>query len=136
LNGYLLDTNVLSELLEKIPQPGVAARFRELDPDHAATSVVCVTELRYGAARRDDGGALWTKITRELLPRLRVLPLTLREAVRAGEILADLAARGEPIGLEDVFIAATAQENALTAVTRNLRHFSRIGGLTAESWWG
>ena len=135
MNGYLLDTNVLSELLKKRPDPGVVSRLRTLDPAQLATSVVCVTELRYGAARRNDGGSLWTRITRDLLPRFRILPVRLPEAVRAGDILAELAGRGEPIGLEDVLIAATAQENSLTAVTRNLRHFSRIGGLSAESWW-
>jgi tRNA(fMet)-specific endonuclease VapC len=135
LKGYLLDTNVLSELLKKRPHPGVVSRVEDLRPEQAATSVVCIAELRYGAARRHDGGALGARITRELLPQLRILPLGLPAAVRAGEILADLAERGEPIGLEDVYIAATALENQLTAVTRNLRHFSRIRDLAAESWW-
>jgi tRNA(fMet)-specific endonuclease VapC len=50
-------------------------------------------------------------------------------------LLAALEAKGKPIGIEDVWIAATALEHGLTVVTRNLKHFQRIPGLRTESWW-
>ncbi len=98
--------------------------------------MVCAMELRYGAARHPQGTMLWARISREVLPLIRMLPLGLEEAVRSGNLLADLEGRGEPIGVEDVLIAATALQNELTVATRNVRHFSRIPGLPVESWWG
>jgi tRNA(fMet)-specific endonuclease VapC len=135
VSGHLLDTNVLSELIRKHPEPSVLDRLQAAEGNKLATSVICVTELRYGAARHPEGDRLWQRIAAEVLPRVQVLPLDYEKAVRGGSLLADLATRGEPIGIEDVLIAATALELDLTVVTRNLRHFRRIEGLKAESWW-
>lgn len=135
MNGYLLDTNVLSELMRKRPAPQVMERMRAAPSHMLMTSSVCVMELRHGSARREDGGALWQRVAETVLPRLRVLPFGAREAVRAGDLLATLAARGKPVGIEDVQIAATALERGLVAVTRNRRHFERVEGLEVESWW-
>lgn len=135
MSGYLLDTNVLSELIRKRPSPGVLERLRGIPPSQLVTSSVCVTELRYGAARHPQGDALWTRIAAEVLSHVRVLPLGREEAERAGELLALLEKRGEVIGIEDVLIGATALVNNLAVATRNVRHFSRLEGLAVESWW-
>jgi predicted nucleic acid-binding protein len=79
--------------------------------------------------------SLWERIEREILSRIEILPLDEAEAVRAGDLLALLEAQGNPIGIEDAWIGATALEHALTVVTRNLKHFQRIPGLRTESWW-
>jgi tRNA(fMet)-specific endonuclease VapC len=135
LSGYLLDTNVLSEVIKKRPEPSVLARLREVAPGSVFTSVVCVAELRYGARRRPGAEVLWARIAREVLSRVRVLPLGEREALRAGDLLADLEAAGQPIGIEDVLIGATALVGSLTVSTRNVHHFRRLPGLVVESWW-
>ena len=135
MNGYLLDTNVLSEVIKKRPEPSVLARLREVSPGSVFTSVVCVTELRYGARRRPGADVLWERIEGEVLSRVRVLPLGEREALRAGDLLADLEAAGQPIGIEDVLIGATALVGELTVATRTMRHFRRLPGLAVESWW-
>lgn len=135
MSGFLLDTNVLSEVLKKRPEPKLVERLRSTRPRDLATSAVCVAELRFGTARHPQGAALWERIAGELLARLRVLPVGEPEGVRAGDLLADLEARGEPIGIEDVLIGATALEAGLRVVTRNVRHFRRIPGLAVESWW-
>ncbi|HXH95272.1 MAG TPA: PIN domain-containing protein [Thermoanaerobaculia bacterium] len=132
---YLLDTNVLSEVIRKDPNVGVLQRLNEVAPRDLVTSVVCVAELRHGAARVAHGARLWKRIRDEILSRVNVLPLGEAEAIRAGDLLATLEARGEPIGIEDVWIGATALEYGLQVVTRNLKHFRRIPGLTSESWW-
>lgn len=135
-NGYLLDTNVLSEVLKKRPEPRLMERLRSVPERNLATSAVCVAELRYGTARLPRGMRLWERIARDVLSRLSVLPLGEAEAVRAGDILAALADKGEPIGVEDVLIGATALEGGgLAVVTRNVRHFLRIEGLVVEAWW-
>jgi predicted nucleic acid-binding protein len=133
--GYLLDTNVLSELMKKRPAPEVVRRVRDLSPRDAFTSAVCVLELRYGAARHPDGTRLWNRIQTEIHPLVSVLPIGYDEAVRAGEVLASLEAQGRPIGLEDVLIGSTALVHGLSVATRNVKHLSRIEGLSVESWW-
>jgi tRNA(fMet)-specific endonuclease VapC len=135
LSGYLLDTNVLSEVIKKRPEPSVLARLRDVAPGSVFTSVVCVTELRHGARRRPGAEALWERITREVLSRVRILPLGEREALRAGDLLAQLETAGQPIGIEDVLIGATALVGSLTVATRNVSHFRRLPGLVVESWW-
>lgn len=135
MSAFLLDTNVLSELLRKRPLPAVAARVAAARSETLCTSATCVMELRFGAARHPAGRELWTRIVREILPRVRVLPIDTAVAVRAGGLMAALEAEGSPIGTEDVLIAATALVHELRVVTRNVRHFSRVGGLVVESWW-
>ena len=135
MSGYLLDTNILSEVIKKRPSAGVLERLRAARRDQLATSVICVTELRYGAVRHPKTASLWQRITREVLARVRVLPLDSAAAVLAGDILARLHAQGTPIGLEDVLISATALVNELVVVTRNLTHFEKIEGLRVESWF-
>lgn len=135
MNGYLLDTNVLSEITKKRPDPGVLARLQAVPARLLATSVVCVTELRHGTARHPQGARLWDRIAAEVLSRVRILPFGEADAIRAGDLLAALEAAGTPIGLEDVLIGATALQEKLTVVTRNTRHYQRISGLSVESWW-
>lgn len=135
MRGYLLDTNVLSELLRKKPAEQVILRLRAIHPDLLLTSSVCVSELRYGAARHPQGDSLWARISQEVLPRIRVLPFGTREAESAGDLLARLERRGKVMDLEDVMIGSTALVHGLTAVTRNVRHFERIDGLAIENWW-
>ncbi len=135
MSGYLLDTNVLSEIIKKRPEPRVVARLRAVPARELATSVVCVAELRYGAARHPLGARLWDRLAREVLSRVRILGIGEAEAIRAGDILADLERRGLPVGIEDILIAATALEAGLVVATRNTRHFLRIGGVRIESFW-
>ncbi len=136
MSDYLLDTNVLSEAIRKRPDRTLMARLDATPTHRLTTSAICVTELRYGSARRDDRQAFWKRIADGILPRLRILPFGVAEALRAGDVFAQLEASGTKIGLEDVLIGATALEQGLTVVTRNVRHFDRIPGLVVESWWG
>ena len=135
MKGYLLDTNVLSEILKKRPEPRVLERLRTVSSDRFSTSSRCVAELRFGAARRPSSTSLWERIAREVLARVRILPVGEDEAIRAGDLLAILESAGQPIGVEDVLIGATALVRDLTVVTRNVRHFERMPGLGVESWW-
>ncbi len=135
MSGYLLDTNVLSEVIKRRPEPGVLDRIRAVPARDLSTSSVCVAELRYGAVRHPSGASLWERIASEVLPRVRVLAVGEAEAIRAGDLLAVLESRGQPVGIEDVLIGATALVGKLTVVTRNVRHFERMPGLDVESWW-
>jgi tRNA(fMet)-specific endonuclease VapC len=132
---YLLHTNVLSEVIRKDPNHALLQRLNEVAASDIVTSAICVAELRHGAARVAHGIRLWERIAREVLSRVDILPFGEAEAVRAGDLLASLEAQGTPIGIEDVWIGATALVHGLVVVTRNLKHFQRVAGLHSESWW-
>lgn len=135
MKGYLLDTNVLSELMKKSPSIAVLRRVEAVPEAERYTSCVCFTELRFGAARHPRGKALWQQIQEEVQPFVSILPLGFDEATRAGEVLATLEAAGIPIGIEDVLIGSTALVHGISVATRNVKHFSRIEGLSVENWW-
>lgn len=90
-------------------------------------------ELRYGCALKRDS-RLWSRIGREILSGVQILPFGEDEAGRCGDILAALAKAGSPVGVEDAQIAATALVHGLTVVTGNAKHFRRIAGLAVEDW--
>lgn len=131
---YLLDTNVLSQLVRKRPPVELTDRLRQHADDALFTSCICVMELRHGAMRRDDHGALWSRIEREILGRVEILGLAVDDAVIAGDVLAYLWRRGRVIDVEDILIGATALARELTVVTNNLDHFRRIPRLRVEDW--
>ncbi len=131
---YLLDTNILSELIKKRPNPHLIERLRSQFPDSLFTSCVCVMELRTGSALREDFDVFWEKIYEEILSTVGIIPIGMDEAVAAGDILANLRKTGKILGIEDVLIAASAITHSFTVVTANVRHFSRIKGVTVENW--
>lgn len=106
----------------------------ELDREgrHSTTSVNAF-ELFFGAFKSAQRRSNVEKTT-SLLEKLDVLPFGLESSKGAGEILADLQARGESIDFRDAMIAGIAKTNNLTFVTRNKNHFARIKGLRVETW--
>ena len=131
---YLLDTNILSELVKKRPNPQVLSQLRSKSALTLFTSCICIMELRFGSALRDDFEVFWEKINKEIISRVKILPIGEQEALVCGDILADLRKTGQSIGVEDVLIAASALTNQCAIVTANTRHFSRIKALKMENW--
>jgi tRNA(fMet)-specific endonuclease VapC len=131
---YLLDTNVLSELMRLKPDSVVEARF-ESEPAALLTSVICLEEIRYGAKIAPAGNKLWERFAADLRPYLTVLPVDESLAVLAGNLRAEWKTRGRPVGYRDGLIAATAQASGVVLVTRNVRHFDHVTGLKIENWF-
>ncbi len=131
---YLLDTNILSELLKKRPNPHLIEHLRSRPPESLCTSCICVMELRFGAALRGDTDLFWEKITEEILSKVTILPLESHEAVTAGSLLASFQKAGQTVGMEDILIASTALHHNCIMVTGNIRHFSRVKTLRVENW--
>lgn len=131
---YLLDTNILSELIKKRPNPHLLSQLRSRPARSLFTSCICLMELRFGGAVRKDAEAFWQRINEEIISRINVVPFGEKEALVAGDILADLRKAGQSTGIEDVLIAASAISNKFAVVTANTRHFSKIRGLAAENW--
>lgn len=131
---YLLDTNILSELMRAQPNPCVEVRF-ESEPEPLFTSVICVEEIRYGAKIAPPGNKLWDRFITDVRPHVTVLPLDEGVALRAGDLRAGWKTDGTPVGYRDGLIAATALAHSLTLVTRNVRHFDHVAGLKTENWF-
>ena len=131
---YLLDTNILSELIKKHPSPAVVSQLRSKPAHILFTSCICVMELRCGSLLRNDAVMFWEKVTREIISRVNIVPITESEVFIAGNILSDLRQQGQIIGLEDVLIAASDLANQYIVVTANSRRFSRIKALKVENW--
>ena len=111
---YLLDTNILSDLTRKRPNRYLVSQLRATPSHMLFTSCICVMELRFGSALREDFGRFWKKVESEIISRVRVLPLGNKEALLAGDILASLRKTGQILAIEDVLIAATALANQFT----------------------
>lgn len=130
----LLDTNILSELVKKKPNPNFLSRLSSLPVRHLYTSMICLMELRYGAALREDFEGFWSKLVEQVISQVQVLPLGSKEGLLAGDILDRLRKKGQMIGLEDILISATALSHHLVLVSANTRHFSKVEGLLVENW--
>lgn len=129
--AYLLDTNILSDLLRN-PKGAVAKHIAEVGEGTICTSVVVAAELRYGAAKSSPS-ALADRVDL-ILSAIEILPLKV-PADRAYGQLRDLLTRnGTPIGPNDLLIAAHALAEELTVVTANVKEFSRVPRLGVENW--
>jgi tRNA(fMet)-specific endonuclease VapC len=127
-----LDTNICIYIRQKRPD-AVLRRFRTLRPGEAALSVITYGELLYGAAKSHQREAALEHLRElaTLLPAL-ALPETAGEAY--GTIRAQLEAKGEMTGNNDLWIAAHAVASGLTLVTNNEKEFRRVRGLKVQNW--
>jgi len=131
LSGYLLDTNIISHVIRN--PDGLAAHHIELvGAKKIFTSIIVAAELRYGCAKKGSPKLL-AKVE-GILETIPVLPLDIAADAEYGGIRAELEAAGQPIGMNDLLIAAHAHALGLTLVTDNTREFSRIRGLNVENW--
>jgi predicted nucleic acid-binding protein len=138
VNGYLLDTNVLSELTKPTPAPRVEAFLRE-SKDRVFVSVFSIGEIRKGIASLPAGNRrtiLQDWLDNELMPWLgdRVLPITLGIAERWGDLAAQLKVMGKPRPIVDAVLAATAFEHDLVLVTRNVGDYRDLGVTILNPW--
>ena len=128
---YLLDTNVVSQLVRR-PDGPVARHVAALEPGSVAISVIVAAELRYGAYRR--GSARLTVQLEAVLSAIDVLPLGEPADQHYGAIRNDLERIGQPIGHNDLLIAAHARALGATLVTNNVREFNHVPDLAVEDW--
>lgn len=132
---YLLDTDILSNLMKRSPSSALVAKVAQVPPEQQFTSSITLGELVYGAHRlRERTAILMEKIDNILVPNLPVLAFDTSAARRYGEIRAELERLGTPIGDADTRIAAIALSRGLKVVTANERHLRRVPGLETENW--
>lgn len=137
--NYLLDTNVVSEWTRPRPDAGVVTWLAEADEDRVFLSVITLAELRHGVERLPVGARrtrLDAWLRDELLERFedRILSVDAVTADIWGRVVARAAAAGRALGAMDAFIAATAEQHALTLVTRNTSDFEASGIELLDPW--
>ena len=128
--AYMLDTDSVSFALRG--QGRVAARLLERRPSEICVSSLTLAELRYGADLRRSRKL--HRLIDVFVDSVAVAAFDHVAADRFGGLGALLSRRGVPIGTLDTLIAAHALALDLTLVTNNERHFSRVPGLTIETW--
>jgi tRNA(fMet)-specific endonuclease VapC len=131
---YLLDANMLSELIKREPNPQLLSHLRSKPVHSLSTSSICLMKLRYGSALKTDFENFWSKIRQEILSRVNVVPFGEKEALAAGDLMAQLNNDRDTIGMDDILVAASAIANQYTVVTGDVERFSGIKGLAAENW--
>jgi tRNA(fMet)-specific endonuclease VapC len=128
----MLDTNICIYIRRRHPEQ-VMARLNRLKAGEAALSVITYGELLYGA-EKSPHPARASRDLEELASLIKVLPLPLEVAGMYGAIRAQLEAKGEMIGTNDLWIAAHAKAMDLILVTNNEREFKRVVGLKMQNW--
>ena len=128
---YLLDTHIVIYVIKRRP-------LQALDTfnQHAgrmAISAITLAELMHGVEKSSNPPANLA-VVEDFCSRLDVLPYGAKAAQHYGSIRAALELRGQPIGVNDLHIAAHARSEGLTLVTNNLREFERVPALQMENW--
>ncbi len=120
---YLVDTDWLIDAA--IGRAAAVRTLERLSTDGLAVSIIAVAELYEGAFGTPDPEEALAEF-REFLSDYALLPLTDPIIERFARLRAALRQQGQLIPDMDLLIAATALEEDLTLITRNVRHFERI----------
>ena len=127
----MLDTNVVSDIVRE-PDGHVARRIAALEQRSFGISVVVSAELLYGAAR--SGSSSLKRQLNAVLEAIETVPLDQPADRYYGIIRSELESNGQPIGLNDLLIAAHARSLDATLITNNTREFSRVPKLKIEDF--
>jgi len=134
----LFDTGFIVDLVSSWGRAADLARVVDEEASLAAISAISVHEYLYGVyfRYRGDEEVLKGKLfsARNDLERFEVIPVTREVTEESSRIQAELDATGAKIGINDIYIAATALHYGLSLVTRNTKHFKRIPKLKLEAY--
>ena len=141
MSGWLLDTNVLSELRRPQPNAQVRAFVAALALQSLFVSAVTMAEIRYGIESVADAAkraALGDWLTHQVRPMFehRVLPVS-EDVMLKWRLLVEEGRRvRHTFSQPDLIIAATALQHGLTLVTRDQGDFARTGVALHNPWLG
>lgn len=128
---YLLDTNIVIYTMKN--RPAAVREAFNANEGQVAISSVTLMELFYGAEKSSDPRKN-THTIETFAARLEVLNYDTAAAQHTGQIRAELAKAGRPIGPYDQMIAGHARSLGLIVISNNVGEFERIPGLRLENW--
>ena len=128
---YLLDTNIVIYVLKRRPVE-VLSTFNA-NASRMAISSITLAEVLHGAEKSSRVSENLAAIE-DFCSRLEVLPYGPKAAQHYGAIRAALEKLGQPIGVNDMHIAAHARSEGLVLVTNNMGEFARVPALELENW--
>jgi predicted nucleic acid-binding protein len=137
--NYLLDTCVLSEFTRRQPEPRVVDWLDSIDEEKLFISVITIGEIQRGIERLPDSHRkteLLVWMNTELLTRFagRMVALDAPTMFLWGSLVARLEATGQPMGVMDSLILASALQNNLIVATRNVSDFLPGGVQVINPW--
>lgn len=141
MSGFLLDTNIISELVKRKPEPKVATWIDSTDENLLYLSVLTLGEIRKGIVSLRDVSRrvvleAWLDSDLTLRFAERILPINRAVADRWGRLAADASAAKSPLPVIDGLLAATALDQNLTLVTRNTQDIAATGVPVFNPWNG
>lgn len=128
---YMLDTNICIFTIKNKPQK-VREAF-SLHHGQLCISAITLMELIYGAEKSATPERNLS-VVEGFAARLEVIDYNHEAAAHSGQLRAELAKLGKPIGPYDQMIAGHARSLGLVLVTNNIREFDRVVGLRIEDW--
>ena len=139
MTGWLLDTNVLSELRRPRPNANVVAFVESKPLDLLFVSVVTFAEIRFGIETVDDAGRraeLNDWLAHQVRPMFeeRTLPVSEDVMLKWRLLVEEGRKAGHTYSQPDLIIAATALHYGLTAVTRNIADFRKARVPVVNPW--
>lgn len=139
--AWLIDTNVVSEMMRPRPEPRVAAFLDSIADDGIGLAAVTVWEVLDGIGRlepgrrRDDLASRFQDLLDELFED-RIVDWSLGDARECARIMEEKRRLGEPLDahVPDAFLAAAAASRGLAVVTRNTGEFRNTGVEAINPW--
>ena len=137
----LLDTNVISALMQREIEPVIVAWLDSQPAESIWTTSITVFEVRFGLEllapgrrRRSLEEAFQLMLEEDF--EGRIVPFDEIAAHAAGQIAAERRQSGRPIEIRDVQIAGIAVARKAAIATRNVRHFQGLGPKVIDPWAG
>ena len=138
MSGFLVDTNVISEIVKPRPHPAVLRWFAAADESLIHFSVLTLGEIRKGISSSPNPSrkAQFEAWLAALVDRFstRILPINVAIADRWGHLAGVCRSKGTTLPVIDGLLAATALHYDLTLVTRNLKDIHGSGADTLDPW--
>jgi tRNA(fMet)-specific endonuclease VapC len=128
----MLDTNVCIYLIRERP-PSVLERFASHAVGDIGISVTTLAELEYGVSKSSRPARNREALDQFIAP-LEVASFDRRATAAYGKLRTTLEKKGQSIGSMDLLIAAHALSLDVRLITRNVREFGRVPGLSVEDW--
>ena len=139
MNGFLLDTNCISEVVSMKPDPRVLAWLDATDERTLYLSVLTLGEIRKGIMTLAEGKRraqldLWLEIDLRNRFARRILPVDDAVADRWGILTGTMKRQDKPMPAVDAMLAATAIHHKLTVVSRNVADFKNAEVSLFNPW--